>query len=180
MSLPGLVATAPSAWDKAKGFIQQHLEFIFAFIILFSIAVYLWRQNTRFRLAEREKADGVRKTAERLATTVATEAVGDPLSNARQRFESGDYTGFYRELNRAVWKAITDQLDIPASDLNKYNIARRLEARGWDAQATRSLEHILNECEMNLYTPAYDMYNMQQLLRQAEDLLRVLVSHSPN
>jgi hypothetical protein len=180
ISLPGLVANAPAAWDTVTGFIERHLEFIFAFLILSSIAVFLWRQNTRLRLAERKTADGVRKTAERAAAAAATEAVGDPLSNARLRFESGDYTGFYRELNRAVWKAITDQLDIPASDLNKHNIARRLEARGWDAQATRSLEHILNECEMNLYTPAYDMYNMQQLLRQAEDLLRILVPHSPN
>jgi hypothetical protein len=31
-----------------------------------------------------------------------------------------------------------------------------------------SLENVLNECEMNLYTPAYDRWNMQQLLRQAE------------
>jgi len=36
------------------------------------------------------------------------------------------------------------------------------------------LENILNECEMNLYTPAYDAYNMQQLLRHAESLIAKL------
>jgi hypothetical protein len=180
LSLPGLVATAPAAWDRVKGFIQEHLEFIFAFLIFSCIAVYLWRQNTRLRQAEREKAAGWQKAKEGAATAATTAAVTDPLLNARQRFESGDYTGFYRELNRAVWKAVTERVDMASSELNKYNIVRQLEAKGWDTNATRSLAHILNECEMNLYTPAYDTYNMQQLLKQAEDLLRVLVSHSPN
>ena len=55
---------------------------------------------------------------------------------------------------------------------------RRLEKKGWDADTTRALENLLNECEMNLYTPAYDAANMQQLLRQAESLLGVLISHT--
>ena len=57
---------------------------------------------------------------------------------------------------------------MPASELNKQNTVRLLQIRGWDETAILSLENILSECEMNLYTPAYDRYNMQQLLRQAE------------
>ncbi len=102
----------------------------------------------------------------------------DPLSDAKLRLESGDYPGFYRELNRTVWKAISDKLDLPASELNKSNIVRKLEAKGWDAPTTLSLEHLLNECEMNLYTPDYDTYNMQQMLGQAESLLGILVSNT--
>jgi hypothetical protein len=81
-------------------------------------------------------------------------------------------------LNRTVWKAIADKLDLPASEMNKYNIVKSLEAKGWDAPTTLSLEHLLNECEMNLYTPDYDTYNMQQLMRQAESLLGILVSNT--
>jgi hypothetical protein len=99
----------------------------------------------------------------------------DPLLKSKQLFEARDFQGFYRELNRAVWRAVTEKLDLPASELNKYNIARQLQAKGWDAETTRSLENVLNECEMNLYTPAYDAYNMQQLLRQSELLFEKLV-----
>jgi len=95
----------------------------------------------------------------------------DPLQEAKQLFEKNDYKGFYREVNRALWKALTKKLELPASELNKSNIARKLEAKGWDTNTTLLLENILNECEMNLYTPAYDAYNMQQLLRQAESML---------
>lgn len=102
----------------------------------------------------------------------------DPLSDIKERLENGDYPGFYRELNRAMWKAVADKLDLPASELNKHNVVRKLEAKGWDAPTILSLEHLLGECEMNLYTPDYDTYNMQQLLRQAESLLGILISNT--
>jgi hypothetical protein len=95
----------------------------------------------------------------------------DPLIDARQYFENGDSKAFYREINRAIWKAVGRKLDLPASELNKSNAARQLRTRGWDETALLSLENILNECEMNLYTPAYDRFNMEQLLRQTERLL---------
>lgn len=104
-------------------------------------------------------------------TYVPAAPVVDPLQEARQFLEGGDSKGFYREVNRAVWKAIGKKLNLTASELNKQNSIRLLQLRGWDEPAILSLENILNECEMNLYTPAYDRYNMQQLLRQAEWML---------
>jgi hypothetical protein len=92
----------------------------------------------------------------------------DPLLEARQFFEHEDSKGFYREVNRAMWRAIGKKLELPASELNKSNSLRLLQLRGWDDTALMTLENLLNECEMNLYTPAYDRWNMQQLLRQAE------------
>ena len=73
-----------------------------------------------------------------------------------------------------VWKAVATKVELPASELNKNRIARQLIARGWDTDTILSLENILNECEMNLYTPAYDANNMRQLLRQTEYLLERL------
>jgi hypothetical protein len=98
-------------------------------------------------------------------------APSDPLQDARQYFENGDSKAFYREINRAIWKVIGKKLDLSASELNKSNATRLLRLRGWDETALLSLENVLNECEMNLYTPAYDRFNMEQLLRQTERVL---------
>jgi hypothetical protein len=95
----------------------------------------------------------------------------DPLFEARLHFDNGDYKAFYREVNRAIWRSIAKKLVLPSSELNKHNVVAQLELRGWDAPSVVSLENILNECELNLYTPAYDRYNMQQLLKQAEWVL---------
>jgi len=102
---------------------------------------------------------------------VSTAPVADPLQEAKQLFENEDSKGFYREVNRAIWKAMSKKLDLPASELNKPNSLRLLRLRGWDDTALMTLENLLNECEMNLYTPAHDRWNMQQLLRQAETVL---------
>jgi predicted component of type VI protein secretion system len=197
----GLVVAAPSNEEGTlEDFVQRHLETIFAILILSGLAFYLWRQNTRLKRVEEEKklnkgsapgngemTGGVRGSV----TGLVMGSVGIPegraepsvmapdlLADVKQRLENGDYPGFYRELNRTVWKAVAGKLDLPASELNKYNIMKSLEAKGWDATTTLSLEHLLNECEMNLYTPDYDTYNMQQLLGQAESLLGILVSNT--
>ena len=101
-------------------------------------------------------------------TYVSTAPAADPLKEARQYFENADSKNFHREVNRAIWKAMGRKLDLPASELNKPNSLHQLQLRGWDDTALMTLENLLNECEMNLYTPAYDRWNMQQLLRQAE------------
>jgi hypothetical protein len=241
---PGVVSSAASSsiTDHAGKFVQDHLEWIFAVLLISGVAVYFWRQNLRLRngrrdggrqvkegaekgLAGKDPAEktkteqaaqvafqntsrtndpfayqpvsrtnapasspiGSRDTNERapsekrdptpdlpnipgMASNTYVPAVPavDPLLEARQLLEEGDSKGFYREVNRAIWKAMQKKLSLPASELNKLNCVRLLQMRGWDETAILSLENILNECEMNLYTPAYDRYNMQQLLRQAE------------
>jgi len=179
-------AIAAESNDGLKKLIRDHLEWIFAVLILSFLAVYLLRQNMRLKKTEQEQKEAAaKKEAEDLlaekarlamaaSVQMAVAPVVDPLQETKQLFEQGDFQGFYRELNRAVWKAISKKLELPASELNKYNIVRQLERKGWDKENILSLESILNECEMNLYTPAYDPYNMQLLLRQAEPVLHRL------
>ncbi len=199
---------------RAGQFIQDHLEWIFAVLLISGVAVYFWRQNLRLKNGRRgvgrrgvgrrdgapgekaktEPGEFVQKTLQTTSRTNAPVApsaasrdadlqdtpgmasntyvpavpVIDPLLEARGFLEGGESNRFYREVNRAIWKAIIKKLNLPASELNKQNSIRQLQIRGWDEPAILALESILNECEMNLYTPAYDRYNMQQLLRQAE------------
>jgi hypothetical protein len=129
------------------------------------------RQDEILRQGNLRRQDNPERQDIPSSAYIPTGIITDPLLEARQLFDNGDYKGFYREVNRAIWKALSKKLDLPASQLNKLNITLQLQARGWDAQNILSLENTLNECEMNLYTPAYDTYNMQQLLRQAESML---------
>ena len=202
-----VIATRPSLTDQVGRFVQAHLEWIFAVLLISGVAVYFWRQNQRLKkkpdaekkpepvrveapmnnsrgnapIAPWEAAQAAERERQTLAKETAPETPGmasnsyvpaapavDPLHDARRSLEETDPKGFYREVNRALWKAIGRKLNLPASELNKQNIIRHLQIRGWDETAIISLENILSECEMNLYTPAYDRYNMQQLLRQAE------------
>jgi hypothetical protein len=169
---PPAVSAPPKAAPDIglEGFLMGALEMALA--ILFCIGlVFFWRKLRKKKVkSEPEKVPEV-FTPLPTAAFVPAAPAPDPLSDARQHFENGEYKAFYREVNRAVWKSIGKKIDLPSSELNKHNVIGQLELRGWDAPSILSLENILNECEMNLYTPAYDTYNMQQLLRQAEWVL---------
>ncbi|MDR3715516.1 MAG: BatD family protein [Puia sp.] len=182
-------------------FIHKHLEWIFAILILSALAIYLWRQGLRVHKGEEAGKEGASperdgEKAEKAAqaepantdrsglpglsgqsfvsgpvlSTAPVVAV-DPLSHARILFAEINYKGFYHEINRALWKAIGDKVDLPASSLNKSNMIKKLEQRGWDNASILMLENTFSECEINIYTPVYDTYNMQQVLRQAELLI---------
>ncbi|HEV2354977.1 MAG TPA: BatD family protein [Puia sp.] len=164
------VPTAPAA-GKMEGFFRNVLEMVIAILVSLGLLMGWRRLNRKDPKPAEKKAPG--QDARRPAsvappTYLPMEPAPDLLADARQHFHSGDYRAFYREVNRAIWKAVAGKLDLPSSELNKHNVVAQLELRGWDAPSIVSLENTLNECELNLYTPAYDVYNMQQLLRQAE------------
>lgn len=177
---------------------REHLEWVFSFLLFAGVIIYFWRENLRLKkagpvqqarasaapqtAAVSRKAAGPERTdrAHQHATMMATATyvpaapAANPLQEARQMLDAGDSKGFYGEVNRALWKAISNKLDLPGSELNKHNALLQLRLRGWDDTALLQLENLLGECEMNLYTPAYDRWNMQQLLGQAEWVLERL------
>lgn len=163
--------TAPEKENSFTDFFEEHLESFFAVLILSGLAIYFMMQNRKLK-KKHEEAERVAaaKKAMELAAMPPPPKI-DPLAQAKQLLESGDYRGFYTEVNRAIWKAVSEEVNIPASELNKYNISMQLQARGWEADTTTLLRNILNECEMKLYTPDYNTENMQTMLQQAHELI---------
>ncbi len=180
----GLGSSGQSAGGLVSGFIHLHLEWIFAVLILSALAIYLWRQNLRMKKRDANDVVNANNTNASNAN-IANNANGanapaapivaaDPLSHARLMFAETNYKGFYKEVNRALWKAVADTLNLPASGLNKNKMMKELEARGWEREPILLFENTLSECEINIYTPVYDTYNMQQVLKQAEQLINKL------
>src|ERR1700722_2617967 len=154
-----------------KTFLQDHLEWIFALIILSSVGFYLWKQNAKHKKIEAEKQAAIKLEKEK---PVLFPEELDPLLRAKRFLEYTDYKGFYEELNRSVWNVLRDKLQVRSSELNKYNIIKQLQLRGWNEHDIIHLEDILNKCAMNLYTPDYSEINSHQLLQETENLLNKL------
>jgi hypothetical protein len=94
--------------------------------------------------------------------------VKDPLLESKELFGTGDYGKFYTSVNRTIWKAVSDKLQLPASDLNKSNISAGLRSKGWDDEEIIQLKNLMNECEMKLYTPEYSSADVARTLEEAE------------
>ncbi len=137
-----------------------------AFILLAVATFIIIRESKKDALLKAEKA---KQLAELEKANNVPEVI-DPLIESRQLMEAGDFGKFYASVNRAIWKSISDKLQLPASELNKLNIATGLRSTGWSDDDIIQLKNVLNECEMKLYTPEYNTSDMQRVLSAAESI----------
>jgi hypothetical protein len=137
-----------------------------AFLLLAGATIFIVRESKKDTLIKLEKE----KQAAALAAQKAAPKIVDPLQESRELMNAGDFGKFYASVNRAVWKAVSDKLQLPASELNKLNIASGLRSTGWQDEEIIQLKNVLNECEMKLYTPEYSTSDMQRILQSAEEI----------
>jgi len=135
-----------------------------AFLLLAVATFFIIRESKKDALLRAEKA----KQLAELEKAKNVPLVTDPLSESRQLMQAGDFSKFYASVNRAIWKSVSDKLQLPASELNKLNIATGLRSIGWSDEDIIQLKNVLNECEMKLYTPEYNTSDMQRILSAAE------------
>jgi len=141
-----------------------------AFLLLACAAIFIARQSKKDAILKAEKAKAIAELEKIKTAPVIT----DPLKESRELLDSGDYGRFYSSVNRAVWKGVSDKLQLPASELNKLNIASGLRVKGWSDEEIIQLKNILNECELKLYTPEYSTTDMERLLSSAGAILNRL------
>ena len=163
-SLPQAVAIKP---------VQTNREFYIwgtAVILLLAFAaMFTYGQMKR---KEKKKAEIARLAELQKIKTAPVKT--DPLKESRELMMAGDFGKFYGTVNRAVWKAVSDKLQLPSSELNKLNIASGLRSRGWSDEEIIRLKNVLNECELKLYTPEFNTTDMQRLFVSAEEITRRL------
>ncbi len=120
------------------------------------------------RKKNRQKAELARKAELEKLKMIPVKA--DPLQESRDLMSSGDFGRFYASVNRAIWKSVSDKLQLPSSELNKLNIAAGLRLKGWTDEEIIQLKNLLNECEMKLYTPEFSTTDMQRALVSAQQI----------
>ncbi len=163
--------------EDLKDFVQKHLEWFFAALILSIIGFFLWRHNIRALKKEdnaKQEALAAKNIKKGMTIPVMSTETIDPLLRAKRMLEHSDHRGFYMELNRSLWDALAAKLSLPASELNKYNISVQLKAKGWDDENIFKLQDILNKCELNLYTPDYNAMNTEHVLQSAEQMIKYI------
>ena len=143
--------------------------------VLWAAAFMLLAAATFFIIRESKKDAKLKAEKEKqLAELEKAKLIGievDPLDESRKLMQAGDFSKFYASINRVVWRAVSDKLHLPASELNKLNIASGLRTGGWNDEDIIQLKNVLNECEMKLYTPEYNTSDMQRVLSEAEKIL---------
>jgi len=154
-----------------------NVQSVGTFYIWGAAAILLLSATWIFILVQKKKKEKRKMELARLAELKKIKTVPlktDPLKESRDLMMAGDFGKFYASVNRALWKAISDKLQLPASELNKLNIASGLRGRGWSDEEIIQLKNVLNECEMKLYTPEFSTTDMQRVFASAQEITRKL------
>ncbi len=144
---------------------------------LIALGLLLW--------LKKDKRKEEKKAADEAAAIAAAVAVPEPeivvpeittenyLEKATQHLYE-DSSSFYRELNAALKNYLSAKLKMPAATLNKKIIADELDKRNVSNSTVIQLQNLMNDIELQLYTPFAEREKMQELYNAAADTMQLL------
>lgn len=93
------------------------------------------------------------------------------LSKAQSLLNHENPALFYEEISKSVWLYLSDKLHIPLSDLNKQILQSQLQEKQVPNEMIQQTNHIINECEIALYSGMTAMEQKDSILKNAIDLI---------
>lgn len=75
------------------------------------------------------------------------------LSKADALLKAGNKEGYYKEINQALWSYVSDKLHLPASELSKEHVEKRLTKRMVSGENISPLFQLIEKSEVALYSP---------------------------
>lgn len=130
---------------------------MYALVVLIMVGlVIVYRRHIRLEadVAGRKLAKASRVAVKRLKV-------------AKGHMDRHENDKFYASLAGALWGYLSDKLSIPASQLTRDNISSKLEAYGLDAEKTRDILDILDQCEMARFTPVHSDDEIAEMYAKA-------------
>lgn len=106
-------------------------------------------------------------------TLVVEPSADEQLKVATQLAQHND-PAFYNELHRVIWEKLGHYFGLEGTSLIKAALYSKLAEKEISPEMTNTINHILAECEANLYTTASLESNKEQLLADARKVLASL------
>lgn len=125
-------------------------------IALFAVGFMIFEKRKLDKIAGIDPSVKKRKKAK----TVAEKR----LTAAKNHMIHLNYSGFYNEISKSILGFIADKLNVPASEISKANVAKRLKDSGIDDHLIEKVTTILTEAEIAIFAgkksgemiPTYD------------------------
>ncbi len=108
-----------------------------------------------------------------------TEVPVDPFILTEEKLVNHDARGFYEALNMEIRKFLSDHLEIPLATINKKRIAEEADKKGVSLHTCLQIQHLLDELELQLYTPFAAEDKMQDMYNDADAIVHALRITTP-
>ena len=174
-------ATPPVTQEKKSGFNKffgnrRWVASTVAFLIALGLLFWLKRDKRKDEMVQQEAAaaEPVKTPEPEMLLPVKEEK--NYLENAYGLLP-GTSNAFYKELNAALKEYLSDRLQLPAATLNKKTITEELDKQNVSTDTVIKLQELMNEIELQLYTPFASQEKMQELYDQAADMIQLLETY---
>jgi hypothetical protein len=157
-------------------FFSNRLRVVSLVAVLVIIGLIVWlKRDTKKEKQQQEEilAEEKRQEAEKLAEEILPEQV-NPLALTEECLHREDVKLFYAHLNQELKTYLANKLSLPAEELNRKNIAEKLDAKGISNETAKELQTLLDEIEWQLYTPFSDNEKMKTMYDRANDLIQLV------
>ncbi len=137
---------------------------MYALPLLALFGVLAWKRR------EEELAKDTISLKRRKANKIALKR----LATANKLLQKNERTLFYEEVSKAIWLYLSDKLNIPLSSLSKDNVWDALKDKNIPEDLQKQLSHVMEDCEMALYSGAGGNQQMNQTYKVAVDIISKL------
>ncbi|MDE6380954.1 MAG: BatD family protein [Muribaculaceae bacterium] len=96
------------------------------------------------------------------------------LKKAVVCMKNGEREKFYDEMLVALWGYVSAKLNIPTSELNRQNVAQRLEEAGASQEAVDRFVGVLDDCEFAKYAPGSGDDELKTVYERGADVINTL------
>lgn len=146
-----------------------------AVLIICGLIIWLTHDKKKEAALAKSKKDAaaVRAAAEENINAIAIEEK-NWLEKVAPLLYGEDSSAFYNELNFALKSYLAKKLNLPVETINKKNITEELDKKNIAVNTSIQLQQILNDIELQLYTPFAEKEKMQQLYDETADIIQLL------
>lgn len=144
--------------------------------VLIVLGLLFWLNNDR---KKEEKAER-QAAAEAVAEQAVPEEPVLPVAEEKNYLASpgillyGDSTSFYKALDHALKDYLADTLQLPVATINKKAVTEVLDERNVSTSTAIQLQNLMNDIELQLYTPFSEREKMQQLYDAVAGMIQLL------
>lgn len=175
--LPAAVNEPGSSKGFLNNFIGNRRLIISTVAILIVLGLIFWLKHDKKRealIAKKQSAAAEAKAAEleKLNEVIVEEK--NWLDKAAVLLQGHDCTAFYTELNLALKSYLAKKLQLPIQTINKKNIIEELDKKNIAVNTSIQLQQVLNDIELQLYTPFPEKEKMQDIYNGADDIIQLL------
>ena len=124
--------------------------------------------------AYRKREDELSRDIAQLKRRKASKVALKRLAAARKHLQQEQQKPCYEEISKAVWLYLSDKLNIPLAALSRERATAALAARQVPADLMGQAMAVVDACETALYTPSGGSRRMQEVYRQAVQVISSL------